>query len=341
MFKGFHIDDAKLNPDTDYMKTVSRMVRLWTNFAKTGWVIPDVKSKLFAEDIRSSLLRHWKEHFAYYGLVPTFQEKIWNCIFHYGENTPFSMRPCYIYSFCTWSGVTLSVCGIAPSNDPAALPLTNDTWMNVRRMVERCRLTPENWSIRKKISRRATYHVKNFETSSGAYPAPSLISYGDSSPGAKATGAWSWPLISISFPVDECSYTSTPRYVIVACTRTALPLPLPSACSLNLDACLDMLVRRATLRFVIHDRFVVLRKKLANFKVNFYTQKILIYHPLKVLLITGLLYYKEYLSSVVCLICQLAQTVQNWQSELLWVIFEVSTAATMKRYRFIWHDADW
>jgi carboxylesterase type B len=36
LFKGFYIDDAKLNPDTDYMKTVARMVKMWTNFAKTG-----------------------------------------------------------------------------------------------------------------------------------------------------------------------------------------------------------------------------------------------------------------------------------------------------------------
>jgi carboxylesterase type B len=36
LFKGFYIDEAKLSPDTDYMKTVSRMVKLWTNFAKTG-----------------------------------------------------------------------------------------------------------------------------------------------------------------------------------------------------------------------------------------------------------------------------------------------------------------
>ncbi|PNF42151.1 Esterase E4 [Cryptotermes secundus] len=36
LFKGFYIDEAKLSPDTDYMKTVFRMVKLWTNFAKTG-----------------------------------------------------------------------------------------------------------------------------------------------------------------------------------------------------------------------------------------------------------------------------------------------------------------
>jgi len=34
--KPFYIDEDKLAPDTDYMKTVSRIVRLWTNFAKTG-----------------------------------------------------------------------------------------------------------------------------------------------------------------------------------------------------------------------------------------------------------------------------------------------------------------
>lgn len=36
IFKSFYVDDARLGPDTDYIKTVSRMVRLWTNFAKTG-----------------------------------------------------------------------------------------------------------------------------------------------------------------------------------------------------------------------------------------------------------------------------------------------------------------
>jgi carboxylesterase type B len=36
LFKAFYIDEAKLSPNTDYMKTVSRMVKLWTNFAKTG-----------------------------------------------------------------------------------------------------------------------------------------------------------------------------------------------------------------------------------------------------------------------------------------------------------------
>ncbi|PSN44740.1 hypothetical protein C0J52_10745, partial [Blattella germanica] len=33
---GFYVKEDKLNSDTEYMKTVRRMVRLWTNFAKTG-----------------------------------------------------------------------------------------------------------------------------------------------------------------------------------------------------------------------------------------------------------------------------------------------------------------
>jgi len=44
ILKPFYIDDDRLAPDTGYMKTVSRTVRLWTNFAKTGWVSPDVTS---------------------------------------------------------------------------------------------------------------------------------------------------------------------------------------------------------------------------------------------------------------------------------------------------------
>ncbi|XP_069675635.1 carboxylic ester hydrolase-like isoform X1 [Periplaneta americana] len=41
LFRAFYIDDSRLDPGTNYMKTVQRMVKLWTNFAKTGNPTPE------------------------------------------------------------------------------------------------------------------------------------------------------------------------------------------------------------------------------------------------------------------------------------------------------------
>ncbi|XP_021912901.1 esterase E4-like isoform X2 [Zootermopsis nevadensis] len=42
LFKAFYVNDDKLDPNTDYMKTVARMVKMWTNFAKTGNPTPKI-----------------------------------------------------------------------------------------------------------------------------------------------------------------------------------------------------------------------------------------------------------------------------------------------------------
>jgi hypothetical protein len=103
-------------------------------------------------------------------------------------------------------------------------------------------LTPDTLSTWRKSCRWAACHFKNFETSSVAHWAPSVISSRGSSPGPKLAEAWSWPLTSISCwgygSVQSVSTSQCPHGVQTA---------LPTACSVTLDVYLYILDSHTTL----------------------------------------------------------------------------------------------
>jgi hypothetical protein len=160
------------------------MVRLWTNFAKTGWVIPDVTSNY----LRSIFVVHFfnieKHCLVSMVFLLHFKKSFGIIYFNVGK-----------VSHLAWHAVVfiLPVLGVGWHYVSVEVPLlmsplpflrmTIDEWMwSILSNVDWHQTTLSTW---RKSCRWAACHFNNFETGSEAHPAPSLIGFRGSSPGPK------------------------------------------------------------------------------------------------------------------------------------------------------------